>query len=176
MIMSNSISSKKIVGMIFAFIMLSLTIVGCGPSKKELAAQKAAEQRILQIKTQLRENAKSREASSERIPPRVEDPGYEVRECNVPKLPQEVGFISTSGCGSSVCGNTSAGNEIVAWRKWYCEGINLTTAQYRSCVLARWKDGEPTFGSIWSYSCHSAIAFEGNPTPLVVETYPYKLE
>ena len=173
-------SSAKPFGLIVVSVMLSVMIAGCGPTKQEIAAREAArkakEQEILQIKAKLRKSAQLREASGERIPPRVEDPGYKVRECIVkPKLPQGIGFIS-SGCGSSVCGNTTAGSKIVAWRKWYCEGADLTQSQYERCVLAEWKGGEPTFWSVWRYNCSSAIKFEGDPVPRVVDTAPFKLE
>jgi hypothetical protein len=92
-------------------------------------------------------------------PTRVPDPGYPVAECIRPKPPGDTFTISTATgitgmnlldamdplgpVGTDfVCGNTKAGAAIVEWRKWYCEG----SSDLYACVLAKWEDGEPTFG------------------------------
>jgi hypothetical protein len=178
--MCKSISPKKIFGLIVAFVMLCVMIAGCGPTKQELAAReadrKAEEQEISQIKAQLKKSAQLREASGERIPPKVEDPGYGVGDCVKPKLPDNIISIYAPGIGTFVCGNTKAGSKILAWRKWYCKGVELSRERYKKCVLSEWENGEPTFGPIIQYSYSSAIRFENDPAPRMAEIRPFKLE
>jgi hypothetical protein len=164
-------------GLLVFLGLLCVLLAGCGPGKKEIAAKEAARQEIFRLKTQLRNSAQMRKSSSDSpMPPRVVDPGYEVRMCEIPAIPEKIGFMVLPGCGSCVCGNTAAGAKIVAYRKWYCKGALLTKDQYKRCVVSKWKSGEPTLGNIWEYSCKSVISFEGDPTPRVGETSPFDLK
>ena len=175
--MSRPDLHARLNGILIILALLSVILTGCGPSKKEIAAREASRQEILRLKTQLRNSAQMRRASADNaVPPRVYDPGYEVRMCEIPAIPQKIGFMVFPGCGSCVCGNTAGGSKIVAYRKWYCEGAHLTKDQYRRCVVSEWKFGEPAFGNIWAYSCKSVISFEGDPTPRVGETSPFDLK
>jgi hypothetical protein len=90
--MHTSNFAVKFRGMMIALVLLSIIFMGCGPTRQEVAAREAARQEILQLKAQLRKSAQLRNASiGKQIPPRVEDPGYEVRKCGIPGLPQEKG-------------------------------------------------------------------------------------
>jgi hypothetical protein len=55
-----------------------------------------------------------------------------------------------------VCGNTKAGAQVVAWRRWYCRGSGLAPELYARCVLSEWRNGSPTFGNVVKYLEQSA--------------------
>ena len=122
---------------------------GCGPSASEMARREAWQSEFSRRQDQLRTHAQQRIAAGESIPEKVQDPGYEIQECvaiigmPTPKegVPDNVVSLTPSLGTSFVCGNTKAGQRIVAWRKWYCDG----SKHKKTCVLGTWKNGEPTF-------------------------------
>lgn len=141
----------------FTAVILAFVIVGCVPTKIELAEREAyyaarrAELTARQIR--LKERADRLIATGEEHPPKpMRDPGYPIVNVISPKLPDDAiavmgfGFKSSSNEGhylrwnAVICGNTKAGMEILNWRKWYCKGED------QACIYSNWKNGEPTFG------------------------------
>jgi hypothetical protein len=165
---------KKFMAVVAISVTAATLLCSCGPSKKEIAEREArrdAEKaKIAELRRALRLQSQERISSGERVPPKVKDPGYWIVDCVSPELPEDAVAVVGTGFGASkhICGNTTGGKEIVAWRKWYCDG----SEHFERCVLSRWVDGQPTFGEILTYTLQ-----EGMPGKNITFTFsPYKLK
>lgn len=168
--MKQGVVRLRFVQIITATVLLSGILAACGPTQKEIAEREAWEKmfqeqlkvkasRVADMRATLRSRNAERVAAGMVSPTKVPDPGYPVAECIRPKPPDDTFTISiaTGMTGFEmldaisplgevgtdfVCGNTKAGLVIIKWRRWYCEG----SSDLKACVLAKWEDGEPTFG------------------------------
>jgi hypothetical protein len=168
--MKEGVIRLRFVQIIAPIVLLSGILAACGPTQKEIAERekwqtwfqeqsKAKALRVENMRVTLRSRNAERVAAGMVSPTKVPDPGYPVAECIRPK-PHDDTFTISTATGKTgfdvldaidplgpvgtdfVCGNTKAGAAIVEWRKWYCEG----SSDLYACVLAKWEDGEPTFG------------------------------
>jgi hypothetical protein len=141
----------------FTAVILVLVVVGCGPTKIELAEREAyyAARRaeLTARQTSLKERADRIVATGGEHPSKpMRDPGYPIVNVISPKLPDDAIAVEGFGVPSSsneghyltwnavICGNTKAGREILNWRRWYCKGED------QACIYSKWENGEPTFG------------------------------
>jgi hypothetical protein len=150
---------------ITSFITVMIAIVfGCGPSKEQIARRNAINeqsqieknQKQLAIKSRqdtLRAQKQHRIEASEKVPTRVEDPGYAIVICENVKEDIARPWIELPPNIKMICGNTIQGNQIIAYRQWYCENdID------KSCIYGIWKDDEPQFDpgwSVWGEATHT---------------------
>lgn len=107
-----------------------------------------------QRRATLQAAVEARFAAGEKAPSHESDPGYPIMQCeginpvptvlapdNYQGLAGEIDAMLTIMAGSSriICGNSTEGARIVAYREWYC-GEKRT-----ACALSSWVDGRPTF-------------------------------
>ena len=148
--MKGTIISIQISRWIFLFVLIvSVTtfLPSCGPTLEEIRSREQArekEQETLRNRQEsLKKKYEERINAGELGPPKVEDLGYSVVTCIYPRPPEDYCYITNDKfTWGYICGNTPQGKEIIAWRKWYCKGEDA------SCVLSRWKNGQPTFGEV----------------------------
>jgi hypothetical protein len=89
--------------------------------------------------------AEVRVASGSPEPAHPADPEHPIAHCLVNgRAPESAdGVVATGFQGQTfVCANSAAGAAILRYRQWYCEG------EEDSCVLGRWRDGQPTFQGV----------------------------
>lgn len=140
---------KKISMVFLAFSMVFTVLVGCGPTKQELAKRHRLEEErkalIVERQMKLKDQVSRRIAAGEAQPNKPNDPGYEIVNLIRPKLSDDAitirGLPGVDGLLPSnvICGNTKGGREILEWRRWYCKD------QPEDCIYSVWKDGQPTF-------------------------------
>lgn len=144
----------------FLFLGLLGVLLGCAPPKMTpqekaksdayFAAQKA---RAARQKAEFDANVLARTAADKNAPPRVHDPGYPAGRCISPApRPGDYALTAPLQVGGSasgvICDNSEAGLKVLAWREWYCRGIEPDSSLVRACVIRSWESGYPSGGIV----------------------------
>lgn len=160
-------AGKKLMAVVVISVMAATLFCGCGPSNKEIAEGEAEKAKIAELKRILQLQSEKRISSGEGVPPKVYDPGYWIVNCR--PSPEILGTaILLVGKSKHICGNTTMGHKIVAWRKWYCDGSEY----FERCVLSKWVDDQPTFGEILTYTFQEGPRY----TDITYTIRPYMLK
>ena len=155
--MTNQILLKNCAITIISMAILS-TLISCGPSKEELAIRKAQQIELENRRSLLARKVQQRIEAGEQPPPKINDPGHRLADCKITEAflnSNQAGItkdgllvIFIFGEGAFICVNNDAGQRLLSYREWYCEGED------ESCVLSEWKDGQPTFGEYLTSDTH----------------------
>lgn len=132
-------------------VLLSLTSCAAPPltpeQKAAIEAQRA--ERAAQLERESKEfeaTVAARVFADPNAPLRPTDPGYPAARCISPPLENSVAALTFPAFGVAydgvVCDNTEAGLKVLAWREWYCRGLETDSARVRDCATSWWRNGK----------------------------------